>query len=1127
MPENCLEVKLLGENGSEVSAEETSYRPRLVFGLDVGIASVGYALLDFEQETIVTLGSHVFEAGENPHDGASLAEPRRLKRAQRRRLDRRRRRLTGLLKLCQSVDLINNLSLKSHTAAGLTDPWKLRVAALERKLSGEELARALFHLAKRRGFKETLKDEAKLRGDGDGSEKTEKKNKEERKMLEGISSLKADMAEAGSSTVAQFLLAQCQERPGSRLRNQDGESQHTITRTMAESEARAIIAHQRTLGRADALSENFESAYLKLAFGQRPLKSTYRLVGRCRFEADQKRAAKAGHSAELFILWSRLNNLRIRMDGSREEWALTGEEKKEVLAAAYQRKSGVSFAFLRNKIVQKNHPDGDKLSFNLVNYHSASAKAAKEADFGASVMEIEKKIKAGAEKAIFVQLPAWHRVKDALGVATDAWNRIRDKRAILDKIGMIITYCPDAEQALTKLLKTLTPFGVPEEGIKALAALDGQPFKGTVDLSFKALAKVLPRMENGERYDQAASAVYGSHSQMARGRLTLLPPVAGLRNPLVQRSLAQVRKVLNAIIRRYGLPDRIHIEVTRDLARNFEERQKYKREQGKYLAYLADLKKRAAEDFGCEEKDLEDRLLMKYRLWKEQTGLCLYSGESISLQQLIDPTAVQIDHALPYRRTYDDSFKNKVLVLTSQNLNKGNQTPYEFLGSLRWEEFHNRLLHLPSIPWAKKKHLGIRDLTDEVLNKFKARNLVDTGYIARTLKNHIESQLAPKPGSRPKWVQTRPGALTALLRKRWGLEKNRDESPRHHALDAAVLAASTEGMVQKAAGWRRDPDRAKRDYCPMPWTSFRQELLARLAAEDRPMEKLFVSRRPNRKFSGALHEDTLKSCRVSEDGGYRIIKRIKLTKLNLKTLEMLVDKDDRNAQLYLALKERLALYKDEAEKAFAEPFYHPARNGPGPRIHSVKIETTDKPGVCYTKWRSSTKGTARYGVADRGDMVRVDVFEKKGLFYLVPVYVCDLQEREMQDRYCVRGESDRSAWPRIDESFNFRFSLHKNDYVILEYKDAGKRVAGYYCGTNIATASISLLDPDAVGSADPRNRGSLGVKTLKSFQKCAVNILGEITVIEVETRQGLPRPRPKRSKGDRHGMANRDGGKSG
>ena len=66
-------------------------------GLDIGITSVGWAAVELNTEDepirIIDLGVRIFDAAENPKDGASLALPRREARSARRRLRRHRHRL--------------------------------------------------------------------------------------------------------------------------------------------------------------------------------------------------------------------------------------------------------------------------------------------------------------------------------------------------------------------------------------------------------------------------------------------------------------------------------------------------------------------------------------------------------------------------------------------------------------------------------------------------------------------------------------------------------------------------------------------------------------------------------------------------------------------------------------------------------------------------------------------------------------------------------------------------------------------------------------------------------------------------------------------------------------------------
>ena len=72
--------------------------------------------------------------------------------------------------------------------------------------------------------------------------------------------------------------------------------------------------------------------------------------------------------------------------------------------------------------------------------------------------------------------------------------------------------------------------------------------------------------------------------------------------------------------------------------------------------------------------------------------------------------------------------------------------------------------------------------------------------------------------------------------------------------------------------------------------------------------------------------------------------------------------DDR--LLYEALKARLKLFHGSGERAFAQPFYKPKRDGsPGPIVNKVKT---------YHKITTSVEVCG--GIANHNDMIRVDIF---------------------------------------------------------------------------------------------------------------------------------------------------------
>ena len=250
----------------------------------------------------------------------------------------------------------------------------------------------------------------------------------------------------------------------------------------------------------------------------------------------------------------------------------------------------------------------------------------------------------------------------------------------------------------------------------------------------------------------------------------------------------------------------------------------------------------------------------------------------------------------------------------------------------------------------------------------------------------------------------------------------RAENDRHHALDAVVVACSTVAMQQKITRFVRYKEMNAFDgktidketgevlhqktHFPQPWEFFAQEVMIRvfgkldgksefeeadtpeklrtLLAEklsSRPeavheyVTPLFVSRAPNRKMSGQGHMETVKSAKRLDEG--ISVLRVPLTQLKLKDLEKMVNRE-REPKLYEGLKARLEAHKDDPAKAFAEPFYKYDKAGNRTQqVKAVRVEQVQKTGV----WVRNHNG-----IADNATMVRVDVFEKGGKYYLVPIY---------------------------------------------------------------------------------------------------------------------------------------------
>ena len=1085
-------------------------------GLDVGITSVGWSAVALDPSEkpcgIINMGSRIFDAAEHPITGASLALPRREARSMRRRLRRHRHRNERIRNLLINKEIVSREKLSSLFEGNLEDIYALRVRALDELVSSEEMARILIHISQRRGFRSNRKSGA---------------SKEDGALLSAVNANQARMKEKGFRSVAElFLLGKDYQQ---HKRNKGGEYISTVSRDMVEDEVRLIFAAQRKLG-ASFASEDIENAYLEILLSQRSFDegpggdSPYggsqiaKMVGKCTLEPEEFRAAKATYSFEYFNLLERINHIRIIDNSSTRP--LTQEERNAIVALAHKTES-LNYSKIRAAL---SLPETSL--FNMVRYELADS----------SVDEIEKKEK-------FCYLKSYHQMRKAFEkTAKGHFSQITKEHR--NAIGQALSLY----KTESRIREYLEKFGLSSADIDTAVSIGS--FSKFGHLSVKACDKIIPFLEQGMNYNDACAAAgydYKAHGTNEKTHLLHVSEddFADITSPVARRAISQTVKVINAIIRERGCsPTFINIELAREMSKDFSERKKAEKSMLDNRAANERLMERLRTEYHCSNPTGQD--LIKLKLFEEQGGVCAYSLKQMSLEHLFDNNYAEIDHIIPYSISFDDSYNNKVLVLAKENQEKKNRLPMQYLTGKKRDDF---------VVWVnscvrnfkKRKNLLKESITEEDRNQFKERNLQDTKTMSRFLLNYIADNLefAPSLKGRKKRVTAANGTVTSYMRKRWGITKLRENGDLHHAVDALVIACTTDGMIQQVsryAQWRECEyqmgetgsyaidDRTGevlREF-PYPWPMFRRELECRLSSNpavtvpdahipfyldhDIPLTPLFVSRAPRRKVTGPAHKETVKSP-VALDDGYVVVKK-PLTALKL-------DKDgeiqnyyeaakNSDRLLYDALKAQLLKHNGKAEKAFSEPFYKPKADGtPGPLVNKVKLyePTTLNVSVLQDK-----------GVADHDSMVRIDVFYVEGDgYYFVPIYIADTLKDELPNKACV-AHKPYSEWKEMKDD-DFIFSLYPNDLVQITHKKGftltvtkkestltatcdRKTELMYYIGANISTGALSFRTHD-----DSYGIGSLGIKTLESFEKYTVDVLGTYHKVGKEVRQTFHRKR--------------------
>jgi len=522
-----------------------------------------------------------------------------------------------------------------------------------------------------------------------------------------------------------------------------------------------------------------------------------KMVGDCTFEKNEKRAPKASYSFEVFRLASDLSHLVfIPRDASKRQ---AKRENLEVRLSPEQISKVIDLAKNQKSLTYKKVRSTAGISEDYVPKDVRGKK--KEGDeFG--------------EDNTFGGLKAYNDIRSALKDLPEDWAKI-DNESTINQIAYILT-TQKADEGIRAELDSLP---LSDKAKEAIIKIKPTNFKAFGHLSIKALQKITPHILEGMTYDKACEAAgYDFKKQSAS--------LEQITNPVVKRAITQTLKVVRAIERKYGKPYFIKVETARDLAKNFKDRKVIENENKENQARNQSIIQTLNENGVVTPTGQQ---IIKVKLYREQNGVCLYSGKSINFETMLrDDNAYQVDHIVPFSRSNNDGITNKALVLTEENQKKGNQTPFEYFGAdeKRWKEFAARVESIyktrdiktadkatnainykyNGYAMKKKQNLLLQDYKNDSWN---VRALNDTRYITRFIQNYLRQMVDFAEGEEKQRVIAPNGTTTAYLRKRWGLAKDRAEDVLHHAKDAAVVAAINPKIVYQANLFSKEQEMKK------------------------------------------------------------------------------------------------------------------------------------------------------------------------------------------------------------------------------------------------------------------------------------------------------------------------------
>lgn len=797
-------------------------------GLDLGANSLGWCCLELDPERrpigIRAVGVRIFPDGRDPQTLASLAADRRAARSARRRRDRYLQRRRALVNA-----LVRHGLLPEAGSISGSDPWPLREAALHRRLEAHELGRVIFHLNQRRGFA--------------SNRKTDRGNEDDKgKIAEAADALRTEMMRAGAPTLGAWLAARhATHKPvRARLRGEGAKAAYEFypTRDLVLAEFDAVWAAQAAW--SPTLTDAARNEIRKILFHQRPLKSPP--VGKCWLEPTEDRAPRALPSVQRFRIIQDLLNLRITVPGIPDR-TLT-EKERGVVSARLNAGRDMSFEQMRKALGLSG-----EARFNL---------------------ESEKRDKLdGAQTAL--RLATQSSKKHGPPPLAGLWDKLDD--AARDSVAAIVLDADTDADAVAALVT----LGIPEAAAHATAGHALQD--GHASLSLKAVRKMLPLMEAGMEYSKAVQAAgYRHHSDDRDGVILAELPYYGevlkerlgtgtndpkdpyekrigrAPNPTVHVALNELRRVVNALIKRFGAPSEIVVEVLRDLGNSAEQRREIEKGQKDNQTK----NERAKAELLALGLKATGGNIIRYRLWEEQARdpkdrCCPYTGTLIGVAKLFS-AEIEEDHILPFSDTLDDTRPNRLLVTREANRMKRDRTPHAAFGTTPgWPDILTRVALLPP---AKRWRFG-----EDAMKKwqgehadFLARHLTDSAYLARLARLYLRCICDPDR------VWTVSGRLTSLVREAQGLngmlDKGRTRKDRtdhrHHAIDALAVGLTDRSLLQRVATAARKAqavDRRLLADMEEPWPGFAAQAKAAL-------EGVTVSFKPDHGTGGKLHNDT-------------------------------------------------------------------------------------------------------------------------------------------------------------------------------------------------------------------------------------------------------------------------------
>lgn len=799
---------------------------KYIIGLDIGIGSVGWAVVrnDDDYKRLEDFGVRIFESGEIIESNKNIrnSQRRRKYRGMRRRIRRRNHRKERLKNYLENIEFVSRAELSEFFAKNNHDIIDIRVRALDEKVTPVELTAALLHIAKRRGYKAFYE----LSDENNNAKDKKAKEEEEKDIYKALTNTADIIKNGGYRSIAEAIMKDSEhfsdkisgrykyrnikEKDEKGKKKSDGkisENDILFPTEMFEDEVRKILGKQKEFYPQltdESIDKIFDIIFSRRDFEDgpgntddenRPYKGFVDSIGNCPYYKNEKRGHRYTVIGDLFALANKLSQYKYVEKNTGEVVKLPRDLMRNIVSQSLQ--SGSITKTKINELAKE---------FNIVILNTKTAKNENIAD----CIKYLKAVKPIFESYGF----DWDKLIS---------EEYTDQNSLLNRVGDTISFNITPKRRIDALNK-IDELKGKDELIKKLSK---QNFSGTAKVSDKYMIDAINAFFDGTLVGEFQANVQQDEFSVSikTEKLLKLKPFDNnseyAQNPVAFRAINETRKVVNAIVQKYGAPNAMNIEIASELNKSFDTRQKISTQQNKNEKERKNATKQISLITGLDEREIRPQHIERYLLGELQGWRCMYSNEEITNKKeaiLNKGKQYEIDHIVPFSRILDDTLNNKALVLARENQKKGARTPLMYLSAEKKKEFKqrvNKLFKGNKITEKKYRYFMLESLVGEdaekILGDWKTRNLNDTRYIAKFLVKYFNDNLyfaREKGDDKRPVVYAVKGAITSSLRRQW-LNKetwgryDKDELKKityfDHAVDAIVIANCLPAYVIIAA----------------------------------------------------------------------------------------------------------------------------------------------------------------------------------------------------------------------------------------------------------------------------------------------------------------------------------------